>query len=624
MYKISVPVINNRITHESGGRELVLSELRRVGAERVFLAIGTHILDENDRKREFSVLKENSDFFKSHGFETGAWLWSFLADGEAGFTHMRGANGEKADASCPSDRNFVHFMQQYVADIVRCGVDLIMLDDDFRFGHMTDNIACTCELHMKRITELLGEDITPAALKEKALSGKGNRYRDAWLKANGESLTAFAAALREAVDGVNPSVRMGQCSCMSSWGADGVLPEAVSQTLAGKTRPFFRLIGAPYWAVNRLFDDNRLQNVIEFERMQKSFCSADAEIFAEGDTYPRPRHYCPASYLELFDTAMRADGETDGILKYVIDYWAKASYETGYIDRHEKNRAAYEWIEKNVSHKTAVGVRVYESPDKLKTMLLPPKAKLGGAVYGTVFSQAAKLLADCSVPTVYRKEGVCAAAFDENIKTVPEQALKNGIFLDMRAADILSERGIDTGIVEKGETVHSETECFASGETLYIPGGIDAYRIKLNERCEVLSRFSVGKNEEIPAVFLYRNSAGHVFTIFNFDAYFGNPAIYRSYARSEQLARAVKSMTGKSLPAYSYGNPDFYIMVKKDANETAVCLWNLFADTAENPIIELDAEYEKIEFFGCSGKICQNRVLLSDIAPFSFAGFTVK
>ena len=624
MYKISVPVINNRVDRESGGKELVLSELLRIGAERVFLAVGTLIADEDERKKEFEILKDNCAFFKSHGLEVGAWLWSFWSDRDMGFTHITGADGVVTGMNCPSDENFISFMQGYVKDIAKCGVDLIMFDDDFRFGHQTGDIACMCENHMKRVREILSENITPRELREKALTGGGSRCRDAWMRANGESLIAFARAMREAADSVDPTVRMGQCSCMSSWGVDGAPPEEIARAFAGKTRPFFRLIGAPYWAVDRNFNNSRLQNVIEFERMQRSFCTSEPEIFAEGDTYPRPRHWCPSSYLELFDIAMRADGNADGILKYAIDYWSRADYETGYIDHHVKNAEAYEWTEKNASAKPAVGVRVYESLDKLKTMVLPDKAKMGAAVYEVMFSPAAKMLADCSVPTVYSGGGVCTAAFDENIRSVPEEALKNGVMIDMRAADILAERGVDVGITEKGGKVHAECEHFESGETVNIPGGVEAYKIRLNERCTVLSRFALGNEGQIPAVYIYKNDSGQTFTVFNFDAYFGNDAAYRSYARSGQIARAVKLMTGKSLPAYSYGNPDFYIMAKRDSKGLTVCLFNIFADAAENPVIELDEEYKEAEFFGCTGKISGNRIFLSDIAPFAFAGLALK
>ena len=57
-------------------------------------------------------------------------------------------------------------------------------------------------------------------------------------------------------------------------------------------------------------------------------------------------------------------------------------------------------------------------------MVLPEKAKRGAAVYEVMFSPASKMLSDCSVPTVYSGRGVCSAAFDENIKAVPEEELK--------------------------------------------------------------------------------------------------------------------------------------------------------------------------------------------------------
>ena len=49
--------------------------------------------------------------------------------------------------------------------------------------------------------------------------------------------------------------------------------------------------------------------------------NGEIEIMAEGDVYPRPRTLCPASCLEGFDTAIRASGCTDGVLKYVKAGW---------------------------------------------------------------------------------------------------------------------------------------------------------------------------------------------------------------------------------------------------------------------------------------------------------------
>lgn len=631
MYKISVPVINNKLYGNPEEREKVLSALKKTSAQRVFLSIGQHIIDPEERKTEFAMLKDNCGFLKSNGFEVGVWLWTFLSDSETPYTKITGANGQETSANCPMDRDFVAFMQQYIADLGKCGVDLILFDDDFRFGHQSGSISCTCKLHMARIKELLKEDISPEELKDKALTGGANAYRDAWMQANGESLMQFAASMREALDRETPGVRMGFCSCMSSWGNDGIHPEALAKALAGNTRPFMRLIGAPYWAVDRGYDDSRLQNIIEFERMQRSWCVGGIELFGEGDVYPRPRNHCPAAYLELFDMALRADGTLDGILKYVLDYHASADYETGYVDLHCKNRALYAWIEAYLAPKTACGVRVYEVLDKLKTMRLPEAAKQGAAVDGVMFSPAAKMLADCAIPTVYDGAGVCGAAFDENIRSVPADALKNGIIIDMRAAEILEGMGIDTGLAHKGEWVRTETEFFdAYNQHIHIPGGIMAYKTRLKSACQVLSHFIINKKtaldpgEKIPAAFFYENNNGHKFLVFTFDAYFGNGNIYRSYARSRQLADSIRRFSGKRLPAYSYGNPDLYIMAKKKGGAMAVGLWNMFPDPVLKPVIELDGAYGAASFINCTGELKGDKLYLSEIQPYAFAGIEVN
>ncbi len=631
MYKISVPIINNRVDNQSGGKELLLKELRRTGAQRVFLAIGRHIMNEAERKSEFAMLKNNCEFFKKNGFEVGAWLWTFWSDSETPYTKIAGAEGVKTEMNCPLDKHFVKFMQKYISDIGKCGVDLIQFDDDYRFGHLTGSVACTCELHMKRISGILGEDITPLELKNKIFSGGGNKYRNAWLQANGESLINYAKFMRSALDTVNPDIRMGYCSCMSNWGTDGAYPEEIARALAGNTKPFLRLTGAPYWAVEKSFNNSRLQNIIEFGRMQRSLCRSEVEVFGEGDTFPRPRHNCPASYLEIFDMALRTDGNMDGILKYVLDYYSEADYETGYIDLHCENREIYNWIESHTSNKQPVGVRVYEFMDKIKTMTFPDKAKDGGNIYESMFSPAAKMLADCSVPTVYRGGGVFGAAFDENIKFVPAEALKQGIIIDMRAAEILAGNGIDTGLLEKGEKVCTSCEYFEKyDQYINIPDEIKAYKTRLKDNCDVLSRFiinhdtALGSYEEIPAVYVYKNEEGHKFMVFTFDAYWGNDNIYRSYARSRQIADCIESLSGNKLPAYSYGNPDLYIISKKNDDSMSVCLWNIFADPISRPVIELDTEYTTAEFVNCSGKISGSKIYLSEISPFGFAGFEVK
>lgn len=62
MYKISVPVDNSNLSDI--GREKTLSELKKVGAERVFLAIHKYETDTFGRDCMIADLKENSRIFQ--------------------------------------------------------------------------------------------------------------------------------------------------------------------------------------------------------------------------------------------------------------------------------------------------------------------------------------------------------------------------------------------------------------------------------------------------------------------------------------------------------------------------------------------------------------------------------
>lgn len=627
MYKISVP-ISNRFA-ERMGKDKLVKELRKLDAQRVFLSIGTYIMDENQRKAEIDALRDNCSYFKANGFEVGAWYWTFWVQEKNSFTKMVGATGQVSnDFICPSDEAFRDFAKGWIKEIASCGVDLIMFDDDYRYGFLDMGMGCICENHMEYMEKILGEKIDENTLPQCLLSGGKNKYRDAWLEANGYYMRLFAREMREALDEINPNIRLGLCSCMSLWDTDGVDTFTISKILAGKTKPFVRLIGAPYWAVNKGWG-NRLQNIIELERMEKSWCEdEDIEIFAEGDVNPRPRINCPANYLELFDMAIRADGRLDGILKYGIDYTSNPDYETGYAERHLRNKPVYDEIHRSFDDKKVCGVRVYEKMNKFSEMVIPDEVAGTCNVQDIFFSPAARMMSDCSIPTIYNGDGVCGIAFAENINMVPEEAMKNGIIIDARAASILQAKGIDTGIISVGNKIKTNIEYFADMDE-YVNCTCEAYDMKISDKARILSRFLYFAENgitqsEIVASYLYENNKGYKFLVFTFDGYFNGEAIYRSYARSYQIKNTIEQFFNRKLPAYSYGNPDFYIIAKKNGPEMAVAMFNCFADSVLEPVIELDKKYSDIKFINCNGKMMDNKVYLDEIAPFAFAGIVVK
>ena len=132
-----------------------------------------------------------------------------------------------------------------------CGNAGIQFDDDFRYGHLDGGmLGCACKNHLDYVGKLLGEPIDRETLQKHALSGGKNKYRDAWQESKGYYFELFSKEMREAVDAVNPNIRMGLCSCMTTWDIDGTDAATLSRILAGNTKPFLRTIGAPYWAVD--------------------------------------------------------------------------------------------------------------------------------------------------------------------------------------------------------------------------------------------------------------------------------------------------------------------------------------------------------------------------------------
>ena len=83
-------------------------------------------------------------------------------------------------------------------------------------------------------------------------------------------------------------------------------------------------------------------------------------------------------------------------------------------------------------------------------------------------------------------------------------------------------------------------------------------------------------------------------------------------------------MARKPIPAYCEGNPNLYLMCKKDKDSMVVALFNCFEDSVLDGEIVLDDTYSKIEFFGCDGVFEGNKVALTEaIGAFNSVAFKV-
>lgn len=622
MYKISVPVMNCNLKRNN--REKTLQEIKKLGAERVFLALDSYELNAQKRNYVLQELADNCAFFKEQGLEVGAWIWTFLVNNNTQFRNMRSIEGtEIKKHMCPTDESFVKFASDYIKDVAKCGVSLILFDDDFRYGFLAESPACLCDRHIEIINKITGESLGREELRNYIATGKKNKFRDAYLKANGDALRNFAAAMRTAVDQVDPQIRVGACACITSWDIDGTDAYEIAKILAGNTMPFTRLIGAPYWAVEQSWG-NSLQDVVELERMESAWTKrSDLEIMAEGDVFPRPRINCPASFLEGFDTAIRASGCTDGILKYALDYTSCADYEKGYTCFHQRNIPLYAAIDKAFGEKSSCGVRVYESMKKVADMEIPTKVNQQVDIQSGLFSTAAKVLSHNGIPSVYEGEGICGIVFGENARALPIGALQKGLILDIAAAEILRERGVDVGIEKiAGPLQQPREEHFLHSDNYIMISGATVYDITVKENAEVLSCVETPEGV-VPVSYRYENANGNKFLVLNIYVSQNRSAMLKHYERGRQIAENIPWLSGEKLPAYIYGHPSLYMQCKKNEKAMAVGLWNFFADTAIEPVVELEGSFRDIHFINCSGKMENDKVYLSDINPYAVAGFEV-
>ncbi len=639
MYKISVPIT---ITQHIN-KEALLEALKTAKADYVFFAPGSVSAKSEANEIHFEKLKDLIPFFKGQGFKVGVWIWSiwvtdfepdtisdYVMKNYKGGLHSMGnpLNSNEQICSgfiCPTSEKAVKIITDFIKEISKLCPDIILFDDDLDYTTHMGSFGCYCDRHLKIISDRLGYTISREELSKRVTEGKPNSIRTEWLKIMGETLENYAKEIRKAVDSINPEVRFGHCSVMSQWGIDGTTPEKLSKLFAGDTKPFLRLIGAPYWAVEKSWG-NRLQNVIELERMEYAWIEdKNIEILTEGDVYPRPRHKVPAKYLEIFDTALRFAGVGSGIHKYMLDYTSKVGYETGYIEHHLKNAPIYEKIEEIFADKTDIGVRVYESLEKVKDADFTGIENPHSYIANSFFSIAARMLSDNSIPTTYSGNNGVGIAFGENARKLPKEAFDNGLILDIRAARILMEKGVDVGIEKIVEKLVNNLLYFPDYDDFVVTGygKNSAYELTLKENAKVVV-YSENDGKHYVDAFHYENADGQKFLVYGFDASFTEETRWRNYYTQRQLCDSIEWLGGYKMTAKCLGNPDLYMMTKQNDEGLGIGLWNIFEDEIFNPVIELGDEYTSAEFINCNGKLEGNKIELSEISPFGFAFINLK
>lgn len=635
MIQTMVPLMNASVTGET--REIYLAQLRDCGVSQILLTTAHCICEPAEEDQIIASLRENIAFFRENGISAGVWIGSTIGHGSKlaipgeaptdSFSPLVNLEGQPiAGTSCPLDAAFRGAVCRHIARVAgETGTDLIQLDDDFRLSQHGKSPCCCCARHLARMEAICGEPLAGKDLKRLIFAEKANRYRAAWLRAQGDSLRNFAAEIREAVDAVAPHVRIGICSAQSLWEQDGTSATEIAAILAGETKPTARLYGAPYWAVHA---GKSLPWVFENARNVASFCrGAETELWAEGDVYPRPRCFTPASYLELYDAMVRADGQYQKILKYMVDYSAPPEYETGYLMRHKRDLPDLEAVSACFAGTEAVGVRVVTRTG----LLAGADLSVSGLTNEYDSPTAGILLAQNSIPTGYGSGGTCSAVFGENARGLSADSLQCGAMLDGVSARILTEQGVDVGLLHGTDFLSCMADRMSDGgDRTQIAFRAEQIRIldgKLDPRAEELL-WTDGNADQKPLAYRYTNRDGQRFLVWMYDALSLQIRSALTCGRliQQALVDGLEWIAQTRLPAVCKGNPELYLLVKQNSGKRVILLLNCFADEVDSAEIRLDRPYACItQTLRCRAELQKDRLRITTPIPaFSFAAVELR
>lgn len=634
---LSAPIHINTLNDES--MKGYLADFKKGGFGRVFIC-GLPELNASEEKCRAAAEKcrKYGKMLQAAGIEFGIWISAFGHGGvlahEAGgesldFPRLMGPAGKTTgDSFCPASPDYRAAYCRMVEGYASALPDIFMLDDDFRLSHRRYGAGCFCPLHLAEFERRAkkkvknGEEMFRLAFLTPELSD-----RQVWLSTLADSLYDFAAAVRAAVDRVDPRIRCGVAMCMDPWDASGTDAAHLARIFAGKTQPFLRTIGAPYW--DALSSDGTLPLVVEYTRMQfahqKKEQYRDIEFMAEGDVYPRYRTQVPAALAELYHLALIAAGQ-DALLKYVFDYAATYGYETGYVDAHmhyEKMRQDFRQL---FAEKSSTGIRVWEEEHRVATYDFLRSEDPAGELTKIFFTRAPRLFALASIPTVYEESEYPVCVLGESARHIPQELLCRGAILDVRAAELLRERGVDVGLLCQ-ERIQAAEEHYGEGEWVVGVGHSALYGLTPKPEAKVLSYL---EPSHTPSAYLYENDNGLRFLVLGYDAYALRPdegeRFLLNYYRSRQIEEAVSWLCGKRLPALCRKCPSLYLSAARGKDGSlSVALLNMHADPVFAPEVFLGDTYKSLRLVGAEGTLLGDRVRLSAPIPaYSALAFEVK
>ena len=506
---------------------------------------------------------------------------------------------------CPLDPAFAADWCAKVASVAAAHPKFICIEDDFTlaWGRGLDaQGACFCPRHRADFARRFGKELSAREIADafERRTDANLPLRKAFEETVRESLVSLARQVREAIDRVDPSVRVLVCE---SAGAerDGDSLEPVARAFAGKTRPAVRVHGAIYGAQTT---PASIPGATAHAFWSAGRLPDDIEVFYEADPYPHNRFFTSASQFLSMLSGLVAAG-ADDLMLYCIQYLDDPLEDPGYVDAFNRHRPQLEAVRAFIRAKNArlSGVRsVWTADDTALTRNRGWKDGHGPDVN----SDNAFLCSKFGLPYTMCREGngpaLLIGAVPETLTDAEiEDLLKGGLVLDAVAADFLRRRGFgrhlgaDVSLAPSrlpiaGEEILPAAGCACAGRRVnafYLlaagtEGTVKRFaRLVPHAGTECWSRFTDSDGREItPSVTVATNALGGRVAVVA-TSMMGNRASGLYNLRKQELfLNLFRRLAPEGLPVAAVGVPGIWTLanVSADGQEMMVMLNNLSGD----------------------------------------------
>ena len=558
--------------------------------------------------------------------EIGWWVVPTLRGGRyRPFQHIIDSDGHESYASCPLD---TRFREDFAAKVAACArrarPTVIFFEDDLTLsnhGGLNAMKGCFCPLHLAEYAKRTGQTCTAKEITEmfRHPTATNAPLRQAFADLSRDSLAGLAAAVRAAIDTVDPSIRV--CLCQSGFvDLDGDFTEAMARAFAGRTHPMVRVCGASYFNENAPMT---LPGVLAHTFWSAQHLGRDIELIHEPDPYPHTRFFNSSRYL-FSELAAAVMAGVSGSYYYCTQYADDPmGDDDGYARCLAAERRRLETVRDLRATMHPCGVRAIYTP---KEVYMTRTARKDG-----MLPVLAYFLAKMGFPMTTMEDASVALLIGRTPNVLSDEEVRRilggSVLLDAEAAVLLAKRGFGTlmgceateangRLFFNYESILPVAGCAAKGRKLYhrvmdsppiagwSPKKSVLAELKPHDGAEVWSEVYDCHGRRIaPATVFARNSAGGRVAVLcrSLDTQ-SHPSIY-SPRKQEMMHNLFARLAGDTpIDVTAPKTPSTWLVAARNDRELLVMAENLCGEPRNDIVLRFSPEW-------CGGKVS---VLLGD------------